>query len=153
MTSRIMTFRISSRRIFLSAAIAAFAYSASTTGAAAHTTLYQRLGGYNAIQAVVDEAIKNIAADRRINRFFKGANIQRLRRQLADQICAASGGPCVYTGRDMKSAHAGMGIQSSHFNALVQDLGKALNKFRVPGREQRELVALLAPTKKDIVTR
>jgi hemoglobin len=117
------------------------------TGAAAQPTLYQRLGGYDAIQAVVDEAIKNIAADRRINRF---ANIARLRRQLADQICAASRGPCAYTGRDMKSAHAGMGIKSSHFNALVQDLGKALNKYRVP---RRELVALLAPTKKDIVTR
>ena len=143
-----------SRRTLLPAAIAAaIAYSASITGAAAHPTLYERLGGYNAIQAVVDEAIKNIAADRRINRFFKGANIQRLRRQLADQICAASGGPCVYRGRDMKSAHAGMGIESRHFDALVQDLGKALNKFRVPGREQRELVALLAPTKKDIVTR
>jgi hemoglobin len=144
-----------SRRAFLSAAIvAAITYSASITGAAAHTTtLYKRLGGYNAIQAVVDQAIKNIAADRRINRFFKGANIPRLRRQLADQICAASGGPCVYSGRDMKSAHAGMGIESRHFDALVQDLGKALNKFRVPAREQRELVALLAPTKKDIVTR
>jgi hemoglobin len=142
------------RRTLLPAAIAAaIAYSASITGAAAHPTLYQRLGGYDSIQAVVDEAIKNIAADRRINRFFKGANIQRLRRQLADQICAASGGPCVYRGRDMKSAHAGMGIESRHFDALVQDLGKALNKFRVPAREQRELVALLAPTKKDIVTR
>ena len=146
--------RTLSRLKFLPAAITvAIVYSASMTGAAAQPTLYQRLGGYNAIQAVVDEAIKNIAADRRINRFFKDANIQRLRRQLTDQICAASGGPCVYTGRDMKSAHAGMGIQSSHFNALVQDLGKALSKFRVPGREQRELVALLAPTKKDIVTR
>jgi hemoglobin len=143
-----------SRRPLLSAAIAAaIACSASMTGAAAQPMLYQRLGGYNAIQAVVDEAIKNIAADRRINRFFKGANIQRLRRQLADQICAASGGPCIYTGRDMKSAHAGMGIGSNHFDALVQDLGKALHKYRVPGREQRELVALLAPTKKDIVTR
>ena len=145
---------VMSRRALLPAVIAAaIAYSASITGAAAHPTLYQRLGGYDSIQAVVDEAIKNIAADRRINRFFKGANIQRLRRQLADQICAASGGPCVYRGRDMKSAHAGMGIESRHFDALVQDLGKALNKFRVPGREQRELVALLAPTKKDIVTR
>jgi hemoglobin len=145
---------VMSRRTLLPAAIAAaIAYSASITGAAAHPTLYQRLGGYDSIQAVVDEAIKNIAADRRINRFFKGANIQRLRRQLADQICAASGGPCVYRGRDMKSAHAGMGIESRHFDALVQDLGKALNKFRVPAREQRELVAILGPMKKDIVTR
>ncbi len=141
-------------RTLLSAAIAAtIAYSASITGAAAQPTLYQRLGGYDSILAVVDEAIKNIAADRRINRFFAGANIQRLRRQLADQICAGSGGPCLYTGRDMKTAHAGMGIKSSHFDALVQDLGKALNKYRVPAREQRELVALLAPTKKEIVTR
>ena len=142
------------RTVLSAAVVAVVTYSASATGAAAQTTpLYYRLGGYDSIQAVVDEAIKNIAADRRINRFFKGANIARLRRQLADQICAAAGGPCVYTGRDMKSAHAGMGIQSSQFNALVQDLGKALNKYRVPGREQRELVALLAPTKKDIVTR
>src|SRR5262249_25594191 len=103
---------VMSRRTLLPAVIAAaIAYSASITGAAAHPTLYQRLGGYDSIQAVVDEAIKNIAADRRINWFFKGANIQRLRRQLADQICAASGGPCVYRGRDMKSAHAGMGIE------------------------------------------
>jgi hemoglobin len=143
-----------SRRAFLSAAmVAAIAFCASATGASAHGTLYKRLGGYNAIQAVVDEAVKNIAADRRINRFFKGANIPRLRRQLADQICMASGGPCAYRGRDMRSAHAGMGIASEHFDALVQDLGKALNKFRVPAREQRELVALLAPTKKDIVER
>src|SRR5215510_8756073 len=136
-----MSRRTLSRRTLFSAAIAAaIAYSASITGAAAQPTLYQRLGGYKATTAVVDDAIKNIAADRGINRFFKGANIARLRRQLADQICVAAGGPCVYTGRDMKSAHAGMGIQSSHFNALVQDLGKALNKYRVPGREQRELV-------------
>lgn len=143
-------------RTLLSAAVAAvIAFSASATGAAAHTMqpLYQRLGGYDSILAVVDEAIKNIAADRRINKFFAGANIKRLRVQLATQICMASGGPCIYAGRDMKSAHAGMNITSDHFDALVQDLGKALNKYRVPGREQRELVALLAPTKKDIVTR
>jgi hemoglobin len=115
--------------------------------------LYERLGGYDAIQAVVDQSIKNIAADRRINRFFAKANVARLRRQLADQICVASGGPCIYTGRDMRSAHAGMGITNSHFNALVQDVGKALKKFKVPAREQRELVMLLAPTRRDIVTR
>jgi len=144
-----------SGRLVLSAAVAAgLACSVSINGAAAQSrSLYERLGGYDSIIAVVDETIKNVAADRRINRFFAGANIPRLRRMLADQICVASGGPCVYVGRDMKSAHAGMGVKSSHFNALVQDLGKALNKFKVPAREQRELVALLAPTKKDIVER
>ena len=145
-----------SGRTLLAAAVAAvIASSVSASGAAAHTMrpLYYRLGGYDSILAVVDEAIKNIAADKRINKFFAGANIKRLRVQLANQICMASKGPCIYTGRDMKSAHAGMNINSDHFDALVQDLGKALNKYRVPWREQRELVALLAPTKKDIVTR
>jgi len=144
-----------SHRFVLTAAVAAvLAYSAATTSAAAQSrSLYERLGGYDSILAVVDEGIKNIAADKRINKFFAGANIPRLRRQLADQICVASGGPCIYTGRDMKSAHAGMGVQNRHFNALVQDLGKALKKFKVPAREQKELVALLASTRKDIVTR
>ena len=144
-----------SGRLVLSAAVAAvLACSVSINSAAAQSrSLYERLGGYDAIQAVVDRTIKNITADRRINRFFAGANIPRLRRMLADQICVASGGPCVYAGRDMKPAHAGMGIRSSHFNALVDDLGRALKKFKVPRREQRELVALLAPTKKDIVER
>ena len=142
-------------RFLLTAAFTAvLAHSAIPTNANAQSrTLFERLGGYEPIQAVVDESIKNIAADRRINRFFAKADISNLRHQLADQICAASGGPCIYTGRDMKSAHAGMGIKSSHFNALVQDIGKALKKFKVPAREQRELVALLAPTKRDIVTR
>jgi hemoglobin len=142
------------RFVLTTAVTAALAYSAATTGAVAQTrSLYDRLGGYDAIQAVVDESVKNIAADKRINKFFAGANIPRLRRQLADQICVAAGGPCIYTGRDMKSAHAGMGVRNSHFNALVQDVGKALNKFKVPKREQKELVAALAGTRKDIVTR
>ena len=142
-------------RFLLTAALAAvLAHSAIPTSAMAQTrTLYERLGGYEPIQAVVDQSIKNIAADKRINRFFAKADIANLRRQLADQICVASGGPCIYTGRDMKSVHAGMGIKNSHFNALVQDIGKALNKFKVPAREQRELVAALAPTRRDIVTR
>jgi len=142
-------------RILLTAALAAvLAHSAIPTSAMAQTrTLYERLGGYEPIQAVVDQSIKNIAADKRINRFFAKADIANLRRQLADQICVASGGPCIYTGRDMKSVHAGMGVKNSHFNALVQDIGKALNKFKVPAREQREFVAALAPTRRDIVTR
>ena len=144
-----------SGRLVLSAAVAAVvACSVSINSAAAQSrSLYERLGAYDAILAVVDQTIRNIAADRRINRFFAGANIPRLRRMLADQICVASGGPCVYAGRDMKSAHARVGIRSRHFNALGDDLGRALKTFKVPRREQRELVALLAPTKKDIVER
>jgi hemoglobin len=138
------------RSLLSAAAAAVLACVLSSTGAAA-STLYERLGGYNAIQAVVDQTITNVAADHRINKFFAHADIPHLRRSLADQICAASGGWCFYGGKDMKTAHAGMHIHSRHFNALVQDLGMALNKFKVPAQEQHELVAILAPLKGDIV--
>jgi hemoglobin len=132
-------------------AIAGLALMASP--AAAQSSLYQRLGGYPAIKAVVDDFVGNVAADKRINRFFAGTNIPRLKQNLVDQICSGTGGPCIYTGRDMKSAHAGMGVNSNHFNALVQDLQKTLKKFKVPKKEQGELLAVLGPMKKDIVTR
>ena len=116
-------------------------------------SLYDRLGGKDAIVAVVDDFVGNVAADNRINRYFAKTDIPRLKRNLVDQICAATGGPCTYTGRDMKSAHAGMGVTSGHFNALVQDLQKTLRKFKVPKKEQGELLAVLGPMKADIVTR
>jgi len=142
-------------RIVVAAALAAVLCS---TTAHAHMgapkkTLYQRLGGMPAISAVVDDFVGNVARDRRINRFFANANVPRLKVLLVQQICQASGGPCIYSGRDMRSAHRGMGISGQHFNALVQDLGKSLNKFRVPAREQKELVAALAPLQQDIVER
>jgi hemoglobin len=116
-------------------------------------SLYERLGGYGAITAVVDDFVGNVARDRRINRFFANTNIPRLKALLVQQICQATGGPCFYVGRDMKSAHRGLGISGRHFNALVQDLGKTLKRFKVPAREQKELVAILAPLRKDIVER
>jgi len=134
--------------------ISAFASIAAASSAAAQpATLYQRLGGYPAIQAVVDDFVGNVAADRRINGFFANADIPRLKRNLVDQICAGTGGWCIYTGRDMKTAHAGMGIRNRDFNALVQDLQKTLRKFKVPRREQGELLAILGPMRSDIVTR
>ena len=138
-------------RILAAAAVAVFAAIAPAT--AQDASLYQRLGGYKAIVAVVDDFVGNVAADRRINRFFAGANIPRLKQSLVDQICAAAGGNCIYTGRDMKSAHAGMGIRSRDFNALVGDLTKTLRKFKVPAKEQGQLLAVLGPMKKDIVER
>ena len=121
--------------------------------AAEQKSLFDRLGGKDAIVAVVDDFVGNVAADKRINGFFAKTDIAHLKMELVDQLCAATGGPCTYTGRDMKTAHAGMGVKSKHFNALVQDLGKSLNKFKVPKKEQKELVGILAPLKSDIVTR
>jgi hemoglobin len=138
-------------RILAAAAVAVFAAIAPAT--AQDASLYQRLGGYKAIVAVVDDFVGNVAADRRINRFFANANIPRLKQNLVDQICAAAGGNCIYSGRDMKSAHAGMGIRSRDFNALVGDLTKTLRKFKVPAKEQGQLLAVLGPMKKDIVER
>ena len=103
--------------------------------------------------AVVDDFVGNVAADRRINGFFAHTDIPRLKQNLVNQICAGTGGNCVYGGRDMKTAHAGMGVRSRDFNALVQDLQKTLRKFKVPKREQGELLAILGPMKSDIVTR
>jgi hemoglobin len=144
--------KMPARPLLPAAAAAAIACALSNSPAAADT-LYERLGGYDAIQAVVDQMIANVAADHRINKFFAHADVPHLRRMLADQICAATGGWCIYTGKDMRTAHAGMHIQGRHFNALVQDLGMALNKFKVPAKEQQELVAILAPLKPDIVQR
>jgi hemoglobin len=113
--------------------------------------LYSRLGGKPAIRAVVNDFVGNVAADKRINKFFAKTNIPNLKRQLTNQICQGSGGPCKYTGRSMKEAHRGMGVSGADFGALVEDLQKSLNKFKVPAREQGELLAILGPMKKDIV--
>ena len=115
-------------------------------------SLYDRLGGKSAITAVVDDFVGRVAADSRINGKFATANIARLKSMLVDQICQASGGPCTYTGRDMKSAHAGMGISGNDFDALVGDLVATLNKFNVGDREKNDLLGALGPMKKDIVT-
>ena len=138
----------------IAAALLVSAATATTASAQMmQKSLYERLGGQPAIIAVVDDFVGNVAADKRINGFFGKTDIPRLKRLLVEQICAGSGGPCIYTGRDMRTAHAGMGVKNRHFNALVQDLGKSLNKFKVPRKEQKELVAILAPMRKDIVSR
>jgi hemoglobin len=121
--------------------------------AAKQKSLYERLGGKSAITAVVDDFVGRVAADTRINNFFATTDIPGLKSHLVNQICAASGGPCTYTGRDMKSVHRGMGVTNAHFDALVGDLVATLNKFKVPEQEKNELLAVLGPMRKDIVER
>ena len=116
-------------------------------------SLYERLGGKPAITAVVDDFIGNVAGDTRINKRFANANIPRLKQMLVDHICAASGGPCTYTGRDMVSAHRGMNISDAEFGSLVGDLVKSLDKFKVPEKEKGELLGALGAMKPDIVGR
>jgi len=114
-------------------------------------SLYDRLGGKPAIEAVVNQFIQNVVADDRINAFFANVDANDLSAKLVDQICQASGGPCTYTGRDMKTAHQGMGVKDEHFNALVEDLIAALDQFNVPEQEKGELLGALGPMKGDIV--
>jgi hemoglobin len=139
--------------IAVAAAITLGSFGSASAQMMGKRSLYDRLGGYPAITAVVDDFVANVAADKRINKFFAKANIPRLKARLVDQLCQASGGPCVYIGADMKTAHAGMGIRNKDFDALVQDLVKSLNKFKVPKAEQGEIASVLLPMRKDIVTR
>jgi hemoglobin len=118
---------------------------------AATRSLYDRLGGKTAITAVVDTFVARVAADTRINKKFARSDIPRVKVMIVDQICAQTGGPCTYTGRSMKEAHRNMRVTEGEFNALVEDLVAALNRFNVPKREQDELLAALATMKGDIV--
>lgn len=121
--------------------------------APAKASLYQRLGGKDAITAVVDRFVGNVAADNRINKFFASTDVPKLKTHLVNQVCQATGGPCQYTGRTMKATHAGMGVGEADFTALVQDLVAALDHFKVPQREKDELLGALGSMKGDIVER
>lgn len=118
------------------------------------TTLYQRLGGYDAIAAVSDELLARLLADPAMARFFSGFSTdskQRIRQHLVDQLCAGTGGPCVYKGRDMKTTHAGIGITEAEWNVFVGHFVGAIDKFKVPHKEKDELLAIAASFKNDIV--
>lgn len=114
-------------------------------------SLYERLGGKEAITAVVDTFVGTVGADKRINGFFASTDLTKLKMHLVNQICEASGGPCKYTGRTMKQTHAGMGVTEAAFGALVEDLVSALDHHKVGKTEKDELLAVLGPMKADIV--
>jgi hemoglobin len=114
-------------------------------------SLFERLGGLDAISAVVASFVARCAGDERINGKFERTDVPRLRKMLVGQVCEASGGPCVYAGRGMREAHAGMGVTAGEFDALVEDLVATLDEFEVPAAKQGELLGLLAPTRGEIV--
>jgi len=143
--------------VFVIAAILVAASSGGTYGQAMkEKPLYDRLGGKKSITAVVDEFVSRVAADARINKSFAAtaADSQRLasfKMKLVDQICEASGGPCKYKGKDMKTAHMGMGVGGGDFDALVEDLVGALDAFHAGAHEKDQLLGALGPMKSDIV--
>lgn len=117
-------------------------------------SLYHRLGGYDALAAVTDDFIGRLATDKEIGRFFVGASDdskKRIRQLVLDQLCQATGGPCVYIGRDMKTAHKGLKITEKDWDISVKHLVATLDKFKVPDREKHEVLTAISSLKKEIV--
>jgi hemoglobin len=136
------------------AAVAPFYADVPQAVAQQQKSLYHRLGGYDALAAVTDDFIGRLATDPQLQRFFAGHNkagLARIRQHVVDFLCAATGGPCVYTGQDMKTAHTGLGITDDDWNASVKDLTATLDKFNVPEKEKSEVLAAISSLKGDIV--
>jgi hemoglobin len=117
-------------------------------------SLYKRLGGYDAIAAVVDDFLGRAGSDKQLSRFLVGLSTEskkKLRQLIVDQLCEATGGPCLYTGRSTKAAHAGLGITESDWQVTVKYLAAIMNKFGVPQKERDEFLALASTLKGDIV--
>ena len=126
----------------------------ATQQAVAQESLYKRLGGYDAIAAVTDDFIGRLASAPSLQKFFGGVSAdsqKKLRQHVVDQICQATGGPCIYNGRSMKQSHEGLKIKEADWNTAVGLFGETLKKFNVPAKESGELVAIVASVKKDIV--
>lgn len=127
-----------------------------TRPARAAPTLYTRLGGHDAIAAVTDEFIGRMLKDASLSRFFVGHSDHskaQIRQLVVDQLCAATGGPCVYIGMDMKTSHKGLGITEADWTSAVNHLVGSLDKFKVPQKEKDDLLAIASSLKKDIVDR
>lgn len=117
-------------------------------------TLYQRMGGYDAIAGIVDDFIGQLRDDKAFDRFGGGRStnsLVRTRQLVVDQLCALTGGPCVYIGRDLKSAHEGLKITDAEWDSSIKKFQVSLDKFKIAAPEQREFLALIQSTKPDIV--
>jgi hemoglobin len=115
------------------------------------TTLYERLGGSDAISTVAVAFENRAAKDDRINQKFARTDLNRLTKEFVDQLCQDTGGPCRYTGRNMTETHVNMGVTSGEFDAFMEDLVATLNEFNVAKADQDELLGLLKPMESEIV--
>src|SRR3989442_765437 len=144
------TFSILALLLFLSWSAGARAMAQGTK----EKSLYERLGGYDAIAAVVDDFIGRLVADKQFNKFFVGHSedsLKKIRQHIVNQFCAAAGGPFLYTGRDMRTSHHGLGITNDDWDASAKHLVETLDKFKVPEKEKNDLLAFVTSLKKDIV--
>jgi hemoglobin len=118
-------------------------------GHAVFAALHGKLG----IERIVADLIAHLQTDPRVSDIFKAADLKRLQIQLSSQICFIAGGPCLYDGKTMKAAHKDLGLQDADLNALVEDLQNAMDREGVPFRAENQLLAKLAPMRKDVVVR
>jgi hemoglobin len=121
--------------------------------AAADDDLYVAFGEKAGLAALMDDFVDRLVVNSRTKPFFEHADLVNLKTQLTDQLCAISGGPCQYNGRDMKTAHEGMGVRTSHFNALVEVLQQSMDAKNIPFTVQNRMLARLAPMHRDIITK
>lgn len=132
--------------------VAAIALAGCAANPKADPTLYSRLGGAPVVKRVVNETIDRAATDPRTSRSFKDVKLQRVKDMIHDQICDLSGGGCKYTGDDMVRVHKGLKNTEAEMNLVVQFLRDACDNAGVRPREKNELLLILAPMKRDIVT-
>ena len=134
--------------------VLAFVLCMAFSASAQDKSLYQRLGGYDALAAVTDDFLTRLVTDKSLGKFFVGLSNDsktKTRQHIVDFLCKATGGPCAYTGRDMKLVHTGLGITKAEWTASVQHLVATLDKFKVPKKEKDDVLAALGPLEKDIV--
>ena len=136
----------------LMAAIAPLLLAACAAAPTNAPSLYTRMGGEPVVRQVVDELIDRTAQDPRTSRSFKDVKLARVKEKLREQICLLAGGGCAYTGDPMREVHRGLKNTEAEFALLVQFLRDALDRAGVGEREKNELLRLLAPMKREIVT-
>ena len=138
----------------VAAVVLALAFAAPVPAQQPAPTLYKRLGGYDAMAAVTDDFLRRLTSDPGFARFFSGHStdsLKKIRQLVVDQLCAATGGPCVYIGRDMKTSHAGLGITEKDWDTSVKHLTATLDELNVPAKEKNEVLTAVSGLKKDIV--
>ena len=117
-------------------------------------SLYERLGGYDAISAVVNDLLPRLISDSQLGRFWNNRGddgINREKQLLIDYLCSSAGGPLLYTGRDNKTSHKGMGISASDWELFMGHLNATLDAFKVPQQERNDVIGFIESTRADIV--
>lgn len=132
-------------------ALAGWSLVAIATAATPRDSLYSRMGGARIVTAIVSDTLDEMDADPRLNQPFRGVNTKRLKGHVATFICELAGGGCHYTGDSMREAHANLHITEAEFYGMVTILRRQMRRHHVGLRERNELLAILAPMKRDIV--